>query len=234
MCLQPPLLSTGDFRPRFGVPEALGHSAVPSLASRPRPAITPPRAHPFATSARLPQGVNGHLEPQAQQISLGQFMLPRPADMAQVNQQSFQTGFGTDSGGRGHFTRALEDAMVESGSPRAHAAFQRVQPHGYRGPSYSSIRNPMESRHTEVEHETRMRDLARQYVQEGRILNLSAVETFRFADQDFAMRYQGLQFPFDPDFTRAHLVRTRLVYVRDENEHTRRRPPFRPFDPGNF
>lgn len=215
-----------DFRARFGVPEALDHSAVPSLASRPPPAIIPPRFHPFATRARLYQGVNGHPEPQDQQISLSQFMESRAAHTAQVNRQSVQTRFGSGPGARGHFTRALEEALVESGRPRANGAFQRVQPHQYRAPSYASVRNPMESRRTEVEHETRMRDLARQYVREGRMFNLSALETFRFADQDFAMRYQGLQHPFDPDFTRAHLLRTRIVLARNETEGTRRAGPF--------
>lgn len=169
------------FRPRLGVPEALYHSTIPPLAFQPRSLINPPRVHPFATRIRLPQGLNGQ---QEQQTSSGQFMQARAADMAQVNTQSFQAGFGSGPGARGQFTRALDAALVESGFPPAHAPLQYVHPHRYQPPYYASVRNPMENRPTDLQDEIRMRDLARRYVQEGRVLHLSAIETLRFADQD--------------------------------------------------
>jgi IBR domain, a half RING-finger domain len=179
------------------------------------PSLIPPRLGGPRLHAQDVRGLNRQFYSQDQQMSSGQLAQPQIPEMAQTNQQRFQVGLGSGPGARGHFTRALEEALVESGALRMNAAFQHIQPR-------SRVPYSMQNTPAEVDRDIRMRNPARQHVQESRVMGPSSIETFRSADQDFAMRYQGLQRPFDPDYTRAQLVGSRMEPVRAENELARR------------
>jgi IBR domain, a half RING-finger domain len=114
--------------------------------------------------------------------------------------RSFHDVLRSDPGARGEFTVAMEAALLEAGYRRWNAAVPRFVPRQHNDTSETVVEDGIT-----VSRETHMRYLARRYVLEGGAAGLGAIGILRFADQDFAMRYLGLQRPFDPDFARAAL-----------------------------
>lgn len=206
-------------RPRLDVPEAMNRAHWPirhgigpletfAPGRGPQPSLIRPRALSNRLGIRHPPDFDRRLRLRDRQMPRGA-ATPQVPSTPGINQRSFYPRQPSDVGARSEFTRPLEEALLDTGLQRHSAAIQPI-------PRLHYPERPHLLFH-DVGRDTQMRSLARQYVQEGRTMRLSPMGIIRFADQDFAMRYQGLQRPFDPEFARARLESSNAEVIRHRN-----------------